>query len=55
VEKEVLAQCPALVHLDLKSNDISNAGAATLAGVFGQCSALTHLNLKSNPTSRYGE
>ena len=49
----MLAQCPALVHLDLKSNDISNEGAATLAGVLGRCSALTHLNLESNPTSRY--
>jgi hypothetical protein len=40
----VLAQCPALAHLDL-SNDIRAAGAESLAGVLGQCAALAHRNL----------
>ena len=41
----VLAQCPALVHLNLSSNDIGAAGAGTLAGVLGQWRALAHLDL----------
>ena len=44
----VLAQCPALAHLNLSGNGIRRAGAASLAPVLGQCTALTHLNLNRN-------
>ena len=44
----VLAQCPALAHLDLSTNDIRAAGAESLARVLGQCAALAHLNLCGN-------
>jgi hypothetical protein len=44
----VLAQCPALAHLDLSSNSIGSAGAERLAGVLGQCASLAHLNLSDN-------
>jgi hypothetical protein len=41
----VLAQCPALAHLDLSGNiDFGAAGAESLAGVLGQCRELVHLN-----------
>ena len=42
----VLAQCPALAHLDLSGNsNVGAAGAESLAGVLGQCRELVHLNL----------
>ena len=43
----VLAQCPALVHLDLSENNIGPDGAESFAGVLGmgQCASLAHLNL----------
>jgi hypothetical protein len=42
----VLAQCPALAHLDLSDNYIfGSAGAERFAGVLGQCRELVHLNL----------
>jgi Ran GTPase-activating protein (RanGAP) involved in mRNA processing and transport len=44
----VLAQCRALVHLDLNDNDIGEAGAKSLAGVLGRCSALAQLTLWNN-------
>ena len=45
----VLAQCPALTHLDLSGNyGFGAAGAERLAGVLGQCPALAHLNLNRN-------
>ena len=44
----VLAQCPALAHLDLSENDIAAAGAASIGGVLAQCTALSHLNLSDN-------
>jgi hypothetical protein len=45
----VLAQCPALAHLDLSGNsDFGAAGTERLAGVLGQCRELVHLNLSSN-------
>jgi Ran GTPase-activating protein (RanGAP) involved in mRNA processing and transport len=45
----VLAQCPALAHLDLSGNsEFGAAGAERLAGVLAQCTALAHLNLRSN-------
>jgi hypothetical protein len=45
----VLAQCPALAHLDLSGNpNVGPAGAERLAGVLPQCAALTHLNLGNN-------
>jgi hypothetical protein len=44
----VLAQCRALVHLDLRENYLFAAGAESLAGVLGQCAALAHLNLHDN-------
>ena len=37
---QVLAQCPALVHLDLSLNVIGTAGAESLVGVLGQCRVL---------------
>ena len=45
----VLAQCPALAHLDLSGNhNFGSAGAEGLAGVLGQCRELVHLNLRGN-------
>jgi hypothetical protein len=45
----VLAQCPALAHLDLSGNsDFRAAGAERLAGVLGQCQELVHLNPSRN-------
>ena len=44
----VLAQCRALVHLNLRENDIGPDGAESLAGVLGQCTALAHLDLRYN-------
>ena len=45
----VLAQCPALAHLDLNCNwNFGAAGAKGLARGLGQCAALTHLNLGYN-------
>jgi small ubiquitin-related modifier len=37
----VLAQCPALAHLDLSDNHLYDAGAESLAGVLGQCRETT--------------
>jgi hypothetical protein len=44
----VLAQCRALVHLDLSENQIGTDGAGSFAGVLAQCPALAHLNLCNN-------
>jgi hypothetical protein len=45
----VLAQCPALAHLDLSGNyHFGAAGAERIAGVLGQCRELVHLNLSGN-------
>jgi hypothetical protein len=45
----VLAQCPALAHLDLSGNpNFGAAGAERLVGVLGQCTALAHLDLSGN-------
>jgi hypothetical protein len=44
----VLAQCPALVHLDLSYNGIGDEGLERLAGALAQCPALAHLNLCNN-------
>ena len=44
----VLAQCPALAHLNLSHNEIGANGAGRLAGVLTQCRALAHLNLSGN-------
>jgi Ran GTPase-activating protein (RanGAP) involved in mRNA processing and transport len=44
----VLAQCPALVHLNLRGNWIGAHGAWKLAGVLAHCPALAHLNLSDN-------
>ena len=45
----VLAQCPALAHLDISgSENFGPAGAEWLAGVLGQCASLAHLNLSGN-------
>ncbi len=45
----VLAQCPALAHLDLIGNyHFGAAGAERLAGVLAQCRELVHLNLSNN-------
>ena len=38
----VLAQCPALTHLDLRGTQICEKGAEILAGVLGKCTALAH-------------
>jgi Ran GTPase-activating protein (RanGAP) involved in mRNA processing and transport len=45
---ELLAQCPALAHIDLCGNDIGAAGAENFAGVLRQFTALAHLNLGRN-------
>jgi Ran GTPase-activating protein (RanGAP) involved in mRNA processing and transport len=46
---EVLAQCPALVHLDLSGKyNFGSAGAERLAGVLAQCTALAHLDFHYN-------
>jgi Leucine-rich repeat (LRR) protein len=44
----VLAQCPALVHLDVSRNRIGVGGTERLAEVLGQCPALAYLNLRNN-------
>jgi Ran GTPase-activating protein (RanGAP) involved in mRNA processing and transport len=45
----VLAQCPALAHLDLSGNSgFGAAGAEFLARVLGQCRELVHVNLSRN-------
>lgn len=51
----LLAQCRALVHLDLSGNGIKAAGAESFAGVLGQCAALAHLELSSNGIQAVGE
>ena len=44
---EVLAQCPALAHLDLSCNsNFGAAGTESLAGVLAQCTALAHFDLR---------
>ena len=50
----VLAQCPALAHLNLWNTDIRANGAARLAGVLAQCAALAHLNLGCNGIGAVG-
>jgi hypothetical protein len=50
----VLAQCPALVHLDLSGNHIEDAGAESLAGVLRQCAALAHLDFSENQIGEAG-
>ncbi len=43
----VLAQCPALAHLDLSSNsNFGAAGTKRLGGVLGQSRELVHLDLR---------
>ena len=45
----VLAQCPALAHLDLSGNlNFKAEGTERLAGVIAQCAALAHLDLAGN-------
>jgi hypothetical protein len=45
----VLAQCPALAHLDVSGNlNFGTSGATRFAGVQGQCRELVHLNLSYN-------
>jgi Ran GTPase-activating protein (RanGAP) involved in mRNA processing and transport len=44
-----LVQCPALAHLDLRSNSgFVSGGTERLAGVLGQCRELVYLNLDGN-------
>jgi hypothetical protein len=51
----VLAQCPALAHLDLSRNgNFGAAGVERLAGVLGQCRELVHLNLSNNTIGPVG-
>ncbi len=51
----VLAQGPALAHLDLSGNfNFGAAGAENLAGVLGQCRELVHLNLSCNGIEAVG-
>jgi hypothetical protein len=50
----VLAQCPALAHLNLYYNQIGPAGVERLARVLGQCPALAHLNLSGNQIGHAG-
>ena len=45
---EVLARCPALERLNLRSNMIGDCGTERLAGALAQCTVLTHLNLRCN-------
>jgi len=47
----VLVQCPALAHLDLSGNDLSD-GMSKLAKVLPQCTSLAHLNLRSCSSRR---
>jgi hypothetical protein len=45
----VLAQCPALAHINLSGNcNFGSAGTERLAGVLGQCRELVHLNLSDS-------
>ena len=50
----VLAQCRALVHLDLSENQIGTDGASCFAGVLAQCPALAHLELWYNDIGTVG-
>ena len=50
----VLAQCRALVHLDLSRIQIGARGGKRLAGVLGQCASLAHLNLSDNQIGSAG-
>ncbi len=51
----VLAQCPALAHLDLSGNSrVGAAGAESLAGVLGRCRELVHLDLSNNKIAAGG-
>ena len=43
----VLAQSPALAHIDLRDNYFRSDGTESLAGVLGHA-ALSHLNLSKN-------
>jgi hypothetical protein len=53
---EVLAQCPALAHLDLSGNsNFGAAGTERLAGVLGQYRELVHLNLSSQEMGSAGD
>jgi hypothetical protein len=49
--RDLLAQCPALVHLNLWSNGIGTADTGSFAGVLTQCSSLTRLHLEYNTDS----
>jgi hypothetical protein len=51
----VLAQCPALAHLNLRFNNIRAAGAESPAGVMEQCSTLAHLDLNINQIKSFTE
>jgi Ran GTPase-activating protein (RanGAP) involved in mRNA processing and transport len=44
----LLAQCPALAHLNLSGNEIGPAGAGRLAGLLTQCAALAQIDLRAN-------
>jgi Ran GTPase-activating protein (RanGAP) involved in mRNA processing and transport len=45
----VLAQCPAMAHLDLRDNfEFGAEGPQRLPGALVQCPSLTHLNLRGN-------
>ena len=45
---EVLARCPALERLNLRSNMIGDCGTERLAGALAQCTVLAHLNFSRN-------
>ena len=52
----MLAQGPALAHLDLSGNfDFGAAEAENLAGVLGQCRELVHLNAIAMASKLSGE
>ena len=50
----VLAQCPALTHLNLRGNGIGADGAEGLEEVLEQCPALAHLDLSNNGIEAVG-
>jgi hypothetical protein len=51
----VLGQCTSLAHLNLRANQIGDAGAERVAGVLAQCRAQAHLDFSDNVIDDAGQ